>query len=145
MRRALGAGREQFWHPALFVLEDRISVPGVVPAHGALRLPHALRRRARARSETGLPPTAAPAQLQRFLQFLLPYLRWRLVRALSLDRDDELPSELLLRRADLSLTATHVDLRMSLEGVRLSVRLAGLDVDPGWVPAFSRVISFHFV
>ncbi len=28
--------------------------------------------------------------------------------------------------------------------VRLALRLAGLDINPGWVPGLGRVIQFHF-
>ena len=108
------------------------------------RLPRSQRKLARAQSDPGLEPGAVPADLHRFLEFILPYFRWRLTRALSLESGDDLVTELLIRDADLSLTRTHVDLRMPLDSVRLSVRLAGLDQDPGWSPAFARVIAFHF-
>ncbi|MCG8457164.1 MAG: hypothetical protein MI919_12875, partial [Holophagales bacterium] len=44
----------------------------------------------------------------------------------------------------LFVTATHVDLVASLEAVRLDVRRAGLDLDPGWVPELGRVVQFHY-
>jgi hypothetical protein len=142
-RCTVGRGRQQLWHPALFLLEDRTVDPGS-PAPAEPRLPKARRKLARARSDPGLEPGSVPAELHRFLEFILPYLRWRLTRALSLESGEDLVTELLLRRGDLSITRSHVDLRMPLESVRLSVRLAGLDQDPGWVPAFGRVIAFHF-
>ena len=142
-RCMVGRKREQLWHPALFLLEDRIIHPGKI-APAERRLPKSRRKLARARCDPGLEPAAVPGDLHRFLEFLLPYLRWRLTRALSLETGDDLVAELLVRDADLSLTRTHVDLRMPLESVRLSVRLSGLDQDPGWAPAFGRVIAFHF-
>ncbi len=39
---------------------------------------------------------------------------------------------------------THVDVVLPLERVDLRVRRAGLDVDPGWVPALRRIIAIHF-
>ena len=33
----------------------------------------------------------------------------------------------------------------ALRDARTDVRLAGLDADPGWQPAFGRVIRFHYV
>jgi hypothetical protein len=40
---------------------------------------------------------------------------------------------------------THVDVVMPLHSVSVHARLAGLDRDPGWVPALGRVVAFHFV
>jgi hypothetical protein len=31
-----------------------------------------------------------------------------------------------------------------LNGVSLAVRRGGLDLDPGWVPWFGRVVGFHY-
>lgn len=41
-------------------------------------------------------------------------------------------------------TRTHVDVLIPREEVRLDVRRAGLDRDPGWRPAYGRVIQLHF-
>jgi hypothetical protein len=41
-------------------------------------------------------------------------------------------------------TRTHVDVFMSLAHVRLEVRLAGLDLNPGWVPWLGRVVTLHY-
>jgi len=71
---------------------------------------------------------------------VLPYARWRLGRALggfSL-------RQALSRAGMLYVTATHVDLVMSLNQISVPVRLAGLDANPGWVPELSRVVTFHF-
>jgi hypothetical protein len=43
------------------------------------------------------------------------------------------------------VTRTHVDVVLSLEDVDLSVRVAGLDRDPGWVPMLGRIVLFHFL
>jgi len=43
------------------------------------------------------------------------------------------------------VTATHVDLLLSLQHVDLPARVAGLDRDPGWVPALGRIVLFHFL
>ena len=77
-------------------------------------------------------------------------LRERLASALGLDgtspgeRDVVLTARLLQRRAGLTLTATHVDVYMTLDQVDIAVRLAGLDANPGWVPALGRVVTFYF-
>jgi hypothetical protein len=49
-----------------------------------------------------------------------------------------------MRPARLSLTPTHADMFFELSGVSLPVRRAGLDLDPGWLPWFGRVITFHY-
>jgi hypothetical protein len=81
---------------------------------------------------------------------VLPALRERLSGALTgaaADPADErrsLAAHLLHRRGRLMWTTTHVDLHMSLDDVDIAVRLAGLDVNPSWVPALGRVITFYF-
>lgn len=83
-------------------------------------------------------------ELDRFLRFVLPFLRWRLGRALSLEPGEEIADELLARDGEVAIAASHIDVRMPLDQVRLSVRLSGLDANPGFVPALGRVITFHF-
>jgi hypothetical protein len=42
-------------------------------------------------------------------------------------------------------SATHLDVVLSLESIDMPARIAGLDQDPGWVPALGRIVLFHFV
>ena len=51
---------------------------------------------------------------------------------------------LVRRPARVSLTATHVDVRFPLSACELRVRRLGLDLDPGWLPGFGRVVGFHY-
>jgi len=85
-------------------------------------------------------------ELLRWLSPALPRLRLRLARALGLDpeRPGELPPLLLLHPGRVHVTSSHVDVVMDLESIVLPVRLSGLDRDPGWLPAFGRVVQFHF-
>jgi hypothetical protein len=53
-------------------------------------------------------------------------------------------ASLLLRPARLDWSATHLDMHFYLEDVDLRVRRAGLDIDPGWLPWFGRVVAFHY-
>jgi hypothetical protein len=53
-------------------------------------------------------------------------------------------ADLVLRSAKLSLTPTHADVYFDPSNVSLSVRRAGLDLDPGWLPWFGRIVSFHY-
>jgi len=51
---------------------------------------------------------------------------------------------LLVHRARVLLTRARVDVLFRLDQIRLPIRRAGLDRDPGWRPAFGRIIRFHF-
>lgn len=51
---------------------------------------------------------------------------------------------LVLRPARLGVSATHADLHFTLDDVDLRVRRLGLDIDPGWLPWYGRVVGFHF-
>jgi hypothetical protein len=81
---------------------------------------------------------------RRWLLLAVPFLRVRLERALRLDSAETVSHTLLRRRGRLYVTATHVDLVMSLDQVSLPVRMARLDRSPGWLGAFGRVVLFHF-
>lgn len=52
--------------------------------------------------------------------------------------------KLLSVPARVIATASHIDCFYPLECVRLEVRLAGLDINPGWVPWLGRVVTFHY-
>ncbi len=41
-------------------------------------------------------------------------------------------------------TPSHIDVHFPAAAVRLEVRLAGLDINPGWVPWLGRVVTFHY-
>jgi hypothetical protein len=83
--------------------------------------------------------------LQRWLWFALPFIAYRLRLALNLLPDAGLAETLLILPGRLYVTSSHVDLSCSIEQVSLPVRMAGLDRDPGWLPEFGRVVSFHFL
>ena len=53
-------------------------------------------------------------------------------------------ASLVRRPARLSITPTHVDVFFQLNAADVRIRRAGLDVDPGWVPWFRRVVAFHY-
>nr|HMQ55881.1 hypothetical protein [Anaerolineae bacterium] len=46
--------------------------------------------------------------------------------------------------ATLFLTRTHIDVVFALDQIRLDLRQAGLDRDPGWTPMLGRVVAFHY-
>ena len=49
-----------------------------------------------------------------------------------------------MHSARVLLTATHLDVFLTLEELPVEIRIARLDRDPGWVPAAGRYIAFHF-
>jgi hypothetical protein len=102
-----------------------------------LRLPSgaALARRA-------LPPLPA-GPLPRWVALLAGYARARLARALGRP-PERVAAVLLRRRARVVVTPAHVDVVLSLAELPVEVRLAGLDRDPGWVPAAGRDVRFRF-
>lgn len=53
-------------------------------------------------------------------------------------------ASLVLRPGRLSLTPTHVDVHFRLAAIDLRVRRIGLDIDPGWLPWFGRVVAYHY-
>jgi hypothetical protein len=52
--------------------------------------------------------------------------------------------DLLVIEAVLEIDASHVDVFYKLDAVRLDIRRAGLDIDPGWLPWLGKVVRFHF-
>lgn len=81
--------------------------------------------------------------LRLWLAVVAPLLRQMLAAALG-GEAGEPATALLLRRGRLYVTSSHVDLTMPLDAVSLPVRIAGLDFDPGWLPALGRVVQFHY-
>jgi hypothetical protein len=51
---------------------------------------------------------------------------------------------LLRLPADIEDTGERIDVHMDLAGLPLPVRLAGLDRDPGWIPAAGCDVRFQF-
>jgi hypothetical protein len=88
------------------------------------------------------PPTESPLRL--WLERLMPYLRVRVQRALGLDETEDPAPMLCEQQGRISVTATHVDLFFALAELPIEIRFAGLDRNPGWVPAAGRFITFHF-
>jgi hypothetical protein len=85
-----------------------------------------------------------PVDIPTWLADMLPDLRARLILALGIDDDTDLANILLHHHARLTITATHLDVFFSLSDHPIEIRLAGLDRDPGWVPAAGRFIAFHY-
>lgn len=79
--------------------------------------------------------------LNRWLISALPEVQTYLANRLECP---EAIAQFLTESATLYITRTHIDVCFSLEQIRLDVRLAGLDRDPGWMPELQRAIAFHY-
>jgi len=84
------------------------------------------------------------SEVRAWLDRLMPYVRVRLQRALGLNETEDPAPILCEQQGRVSLTATHVDLFFALDASPIEIRFAGLDRNPGWVPAAGRFIAFHF-
>jgi hypothetical protein len=142
-------GRLRVCHPAGFtVIDVPLAAGGAAHTLAVELLPYrqaghcaALARRAApAHPGASRPRSRAP---RRWFGWLWPYASARLCAALGIDATHA-GSLLCARAARLRISATHVDAHFRLADLPIEVRLAGLDRDPGWVPAAGRYVAFHF-
>jgi len=144
------AGRLRVWTDAGYVLAEVPAVEartehvlGLVSDYvsGTVRC----RRRAFASAPVAILPAwadqASPA-FRRWLELFVPYLQARLSDALG--EQPAAVGRVLMRPAVLNVSRTHIDVVMDLDSVSVPVRMAGLDLDPGWVPSLGRVITFTY-
>jgi len=54
------------------------------------------------------------------------------------------PSRAVRRYGRIRTTPAHLDVYFSLAAHPIEIRLAGLDRNPGWIPAAGRHVAFHF-
>jgi hypothetical protein len=82
----------------------------------------------------------------RWLQLIVPYVRGYLSNVLRHDEVDggDVAQTLLIQPGQVYISSTHVDVVLPLDAISISIRLAGLDRDPGWLPDFGRVVKLHF-
>lgn len=146
---AATADRLRAWHPAGFWLWDvpfaaasaallsTLAAPSgeTGPGRGQARTDAALR---------GDVPRPRPDALACWVDWWAAYLRARLIAALGLDGAEGLAALLFRYRARVLVSAARLDVVLHLDDLALAVRYAGLDRDPGWVPAAGRTLAFHF-
>ena len=53
--------------------------------------------------------------------------------------------EIVRRPGEVTLTGTDLDVSIPLDLADVRIRRVGLDLDPGWVPWFGRVVRFHYL
>lgn len=91
-----------------------------------------------------LPRAKRMSGLERWVGWLEEYTRARLARALGPVEGGDVARFVLMQRARVETTATHLHVMMSLAQLPLQIRIAGLDRDIGWMPAAGKSILFHF-
>lgn len=70
--------------------------------------------------------------------------RIRQLALLWYGRQDLWQPALLALPATVRHNASHIDLYTDPARIRIEVRLAGLDINPGWLPWLGRVVNFHY-
>jgi hypothetical protein len=81
--------------------------------------------------------------LQTWVDSLTGQLAERTATAIGVEPELAL-SFLCIRAGRMALSATRLDVEFALADHALVLRLAGLDRNPGWVPAAGRIVEFHF-
>lgn len=88
------------------------------------------------------PPAGEPLPL--WLDGICHDLHARVAASLGLGDDCDLRSLVLNYHAKIEADEARVDAHFSLANHPIELRVAGLDRDPGWVPAAGRSIYFHY-
>jgi hypothetical protein len=96
-----------------------------------------------AHSVTPRNPLGAAPGVARWTAWVTAYARARLALGLGV-RGRELPRVMLRRPALVTTSSARVDVAFQLDDLPLPIRLAGLDRDPGWMPAAGRSVHFVF-
>ncbi|EJL30106.1 hypothetical protein PMI01_03223 [Caulobacter sp. AP07] len=138
-----GRRRLMLWHPAGFAIADAPRRPG---RNGRDQLAR-LARRAGLAATTIVTAARAPVRLghgrDRWLGLLTLYLSARLSRALGVDARDA-PDLVCRHPAVVEISDGVLDIHLALADLPLALRTAGLDRDPGWIPAVGLKPAFHF-
>lgn len=82
--------------------------------------------------------------LETWVGWVAGYVKARLRLALGVGEGRGLGRLVCEQDARVAVTASHVDVHFRLAALPIEVRLAGLDRDPGWVPAAGRYVAFYY-
>lgn len=82
--------------------------------------------------------------LARWLDRTAAEIDVRLTAALGVVEVVAMHALVFRHRVEIETTAARVDVHFSLAAHPIALRLAGLDRDPGWVPAGARSLAFHY-
>lgn len=88
------------------------------------------------------PPTAEPLAL--WLDRICHHVRVRTAASLGLGDARDLRALVLNHHAKIETTSARMDAHFALATHPIELRMAGLDRDPGWVPAGGRSIYFYY-
>lgn len=91
-----------------------------------------------------MPVTPDHRPPQSWLAERIQAMHHRLAQALGENKADDWIAFVCAHPARIAATATRLDVFFSLKNLPITIRLSGLDRDPGWVPAAGRFIAFHF-
>ncbi len=141
------ARRLQLRHPAGFAVFDVPRDTRLRPSAQAraLCLSREAVMRARLRPSPSMSSPALPVDPGlRWLHRFAEYMAARLMRALGTASPCEAVALLCRHAAEVRCDASRVEIALSLAHLPLPVRIAGLDRDPGWIPAAGRDVRFHF-
>jgi hypothetical protein len=123
-------------HPAGFCVCD-------LDAASAVQLPAELAGVPIVEQPPRPPPPACSNERHRWLAHLARYVRARCALALQANRRD-VPAMVARHAAHVIATPATIEIRLCLATLPLPIRVAGLDRDPGWVPAAGRSLRFVF-
>jgi hypothetical protein len=98
---------------------------------------------ARRRPERGFKPPGRKS-VDRWFAEMSARLVARLMLALGAEEAKGIPDQVCRYPAHIYKSAAAVDVHLSLADLPISLRVAGLDRDPGWIPAAGRSLRFHF-
>ena len=96
------------------------------------------------REDDEITPAWIPDPLEQWLAWLIPCVQARLASALGVTGPAELRALAFQHSAKIEVTADCVAVRFQMAEHPIELRMAGLDRDPGWVPAAGRRITFHY-
>jgi hypothetical protein len=80
-----------------------------------------------------------------WFQHLFEFMQVRLIQALNLEKQSQINEILFKRTAQITVSATHLDVYFRLADLPIEVRMSGVDRNPGWIPAAGKFVNFHFV
>jgi hypothetical protein len=143
-RWVLHADRLRVCHPAGFTIVDIPVTCEKVEAQMQRALAHY--PRASCLESLQFQDSSPPLKpLDRWVDWLCGYLRARLPRALGFPaRSHDALTLLLNEPAHIVAAPSEISVFFSLALHPIETRLAGLDRDPGWVPATGRTIAFYY-
>ncbi len=128
-------------HPARFVVLDLLRDDMAVDEQLHVQLERynmpSIRQAVRCRRDPATP-------LARWRSWVMSYLGRRVARALGDVHWRRACRMLLCLPGRIELDAERLNVHFSLERLPVVVRMAGLDRDPGWIPAAGRDVRFHF-